>query len=106
VEEDFWRELLLKRLEPLLAANNISFQIDVITDYGSDPLQGVAAAVVATAEQMNAAALVVCGHSKGTLAEWILGSVSDYAAHHAAVPVVVLHGSSGCISATSSARQT
>eukprot|EP00775_Hariotina_reticulata_P010737 gene10737-10893_t len=93
VEEDFWRDLLLKRLEPLFATNNIDYQLDVITDYGSDPLQGVAAAVVATAEQLKAAALVVCGHSKGTLAEWLLGSVSDYAAHHATVPVVVLHGS-------------
>jgi hypothetical protein len=56
-------------------------------------LQGVAAAVVSTAERLNAAALVLCGHSKGTMAEWLLGSVSDFAAHHAAVPVVVLHGS-------------
>lgn len=45
------------------------------------------------AEKLDAAALVVCGHSKGTVAEWLLGSVSDFAAHHAAVPVVVLHGS-------------
>lgn len=56
-------------------------------------MQGVASAVVATAEKLDAAALVVCGHSKGTVAEWLLGSVSDFAAHHATVPVVVLHGS-------------
>ncbi|WIA16917.1 hypothetical protein OEZ85_013843 [Tetradesmus obliquus] len=93
VEESHWRQLLLERLGPMLSSQGVNFQLDVITDYGSDPLQGVAAAVVATAERLNAAALVLCGHSKGTMAEWLLGSVSDFAAHHAAVPVVVLHGS-------------
>lgn len=82
----------MQRFGPLLQANKVNFQLDVLTDYGSDPLQGVAAAVVNTAEKLDAAALVVCGHSKGTFAEWLLGSVSDFAVHHAAVPVVVLHG--------------
>lgn len=92
VEESHWRDLLLQRFGPLLQANKVSFKLDVLTDYGTDPLAGVASAVVSTAEQLDAAALVVCGHSKGTFAEWLLGSVSDYAVHHAAVPVVVLHG--------------
>lgn len=93
MEESHWRNVLLERFGPLLQANQVSFQLDVLTDYGSDPLQGVASAVVATAERLDAAALVVCGHSKGTFAEWLLGSVSDFAVHHASVPVVVLHGS-------------
>jgi nucleotide-binding universal stress UspA family protein len=82
----------MQRFGPLLQANQVQFQLDVLTDYGSDPLQGVAAAVVANAERLGAAALVVCGHSKGTFAEWLLGSVSDFAVHHSGVPVVVLHG--------------
>jgi len=93
VEESHWRDLLLERFGPLLQANQVNFQLDVLTDYGTDPLQGVASAVVLTAEKLDAAALVVCGHSKGTFAEWLLGSVSDFAVHHSAVPVVVLHGS-------------
>lgn len=93
VEEGHWRDLLLQRFGPMLQSNHVNFQLDVLTDYGSDPLSGVAGAVVSTAEQLNAAALVVCGHSKGTFAEWLLGSVSDFAVHHSAVPVVVLHGS-------------
>lgn len=92
VEENQWRDLLLERFGPLLEANQVQFQLDVLTDFGADPLQGVAGAVVATAEHLDAAALVVYGHSKGTLAEWLLGSVSDYAVHHSSVPVVVLHG--------------
>lgn len=39
VEEGLWRELLLERLGPLLTAKGVNFQLDVITDYGSDPLQ-------------------------------------------------------------------
>lgn len=72
---------------------SIDSQRNILIDYGSDMLSGVAGAVVSTAEQLNVAALVVCGHSKGTSAEWLLGSVSDFAVHHSAVPVVVLHGS-------------
>lgn len=51
--------------------------------------------LVSTADQLDAAALVlvVCGHRKGAFAEWLLGSVGDFAVHHSAVPVVVLHGS-------------
>jgi len=93
IEESHWRDLLLERFGPMLQANQVNFQLDVLTDYGTDPLQGVASAVVLTAEKLDAAALVVCGHSKGTFAEWLLGSVSDFAVHHSAVPVVVLHGS-------------
>jgi nucleotide-binding universal stress UspA family protein len=92
LEENHWKDLLMERFGPVLTANQVNFQLDVLTDYGSDPLAGVAGAVVATAEGLDAAALVVCGHSKGTFAEWLLGSVSDFAVHHAAVPVVVLHG--------------
>lgn len=82
----------MERLSPLLQSNHIDFQVDILTDFGSDPMQGIAGTVVATAEKLEAAALVVCGHSKGTVADWLLGSVSDFAAHHAGVPVVVLHG--------------
>ncbi|KAF8065766.1 LRRC1 [Scenedesmus sp. PABB004] len=72
--EDEWRALLLERLGPLLAAAGASFQLDVLTDYGADPLSGVGGAVVAAAERLRAAALVVCGHSHGTAADWLLGS--------------------------------
>jgi nucleotide-binding universal stress UspA family protein len=95
VQEGLWRELLLERLGPLLQANAVDFRLDVLTDYGADPLQGVASAVVSTAERLGAAALVVSGHSKGQMVEWLLGSVSDFAVHHANVPVVVLHGAGG-----------
>lgn len=39
VEEGLWRQILLQRLGPLLTAKGVNFQLDVITDYGSDPLQ-------------------------------------------------------------------
>jgi hypothetical protein len=39
IEEGHWRELLLERLGPMLSSQGINFQLDVITDYGSDPLQ-------------------------------------------------------------------
>lgn len=92
VEEGQWRAILLDRLGPLLQSNKINFKIDVLTDYGTDPLQGISGTVVATAERLGAAALVLSGHSKGSVADWLMGSVGDYAAHHSGVPVVVLHG--------------
>lgn len=95
MEEQHWRELLLARLGPLLQSRRVAFELNVLTDYGTDPLSGVASAVVSVAEQLAAAALVVSGHRKGSLAEWLLGSVSDFAIHRCAVPVVVLHAAPG-----------
>ncbi|KAF3326685.1 universal stress protein A-like protein [Carex littledalei] len=43
-----------------------------------------------TAEQMNADVLVVGGRHLGALKRALLGSVSDYCAHHASCPVLIV----------------
>lgn len=93
VQEEQWRSNLATRFGPLLSLFGAQYQVDVVTDYGSDPLEGVAVSVSAMAERMGADALVLVNHGKGALMEWLLGSVSSYCAHHCSRPVVVLHGS-------------
>jgi nucleotide-binding universal stress UspA family protein len=93
VEEEHWRKLLLQRCAPLLEAAGVPYELEVITGYGADPLEGVADAVRGAAERLGADVLVLSGHGKAAWEQWLLGSVTNYCAHHCKQPVVVLHGS-------------
>ena len=93
MQEVKWRELLTQRFGPLLASYGAAHELDVITDYGSDPLEGIASAVCQMADRLDADALVLASHGKSSLMEWLLGSVTAYCARHCNRPVVVLHGS-------------
>jgi nucleotide-binding universal stress UspA family protein len=42
------------------------------------------------AEELDAAAIVMACHSKGRVAEFFLGSVTQYVTHHSKRPVVVV----------------
>jgi nucleotide-binding universal stress UspA family protein len=48
------------------------------------------AAIVRVASEMNAGVLVVGSSSKGWLSRLFGGSVSDYVAHHAPCPVMLI----------------
>ena len=39
---------------------------------------------------MNAAGIVLAKHNKGKVAEFFLGSVTNYCTHHAQAPVIVV----------------
>lgn len=91
VEEAAWRDVLMDRLGPALAARDVPYVLDVLTDFGPDPLSGVASAVVGAAAAVGAAALVLVGHRRDSITEWLLGSVCDFASRRAGVPVIVLH---------------
>lgn len=43
------------------------------------------------AEQLNAAAVVMAKHNKGAMAEFFIGSVSNYCTHHSKAPVLIMH---------------
>ncbi|KAG2499538.1 hypothetical protein HYH03_002484 [Edaphochlamys debaryana] len=42
------------------------------------------------AEELRAAAILMGSHNKGPVAEFFLGSVSQYVSHHSKVPVVIV----------------
>lgn len=89
-EEQQWRRILQQHYAPLVQQYDVPTCFDVITDVGED---NVAHTISHTAERLNAAALVLSAHGKGSLLEWLVGSVANYCAHHCRQPVVVLHGS-------------
>ena len=45
--------------------------------------------VCARADTLGAAAIVLSKHNKGKVAEFFLGSVTNYCTHHARHPIVV-----------------
>mmetsp|Transcript_355 Transcript_355/g.944 ORF Transcript_355/g.944 Transcript_355/m.944 type:complete len:430 (-) Transcript_355:66-1355(-) len=48
-------------------------------------------AIVLKAEEVDAAAVVMASHGKSSLAEFFLGSITNFCTHHCTQPVVVLH---------------
>jgi nucleotide-binding universal stress UspA family protein len=73
---------------------NIPFVVDVIKEQEvlSGDKREIASLLCKKADELNAAALVLCPHGKGGLGELLMGSVAaDCARHSQNTPVVVLH---------------
>lgn len=43
------------------------------------------------AQELKAVAIVMASHSKTSLQQFFLGSVTDYCTHHCSLPVLVVH---------------
>jgi hypothetical protein len=52
---------------------------------------GVGDKICKTVDRVDAAAVVVGAHRKSALAEFIMGSISNFLVHQCSVPVAVLH---------------
>lgn len=74
-----------------LGAAGIGYQLHVVRS----PIEGTAdeigAVVCQAAEDVGAAAVVVGSHTRGGVAEYLLGSVAMYVTHNCPRPVAVLH---------------
>jgi len=64
---------------------------DVDGEEAFDTPQMVGDVIVGKAEEVNAAAVVMASHNKSSLAEFFLGSITNFCTHHCTKPVVVLH---------------
>lgn len=64
--------------------------VHVVSEDAAAPMEGVGSAICKAAAKLDAAALVVTCTHKSPLAEWLLGSVSAFAARHSESPLIVL----------------
>lgn len=83
------RAFLHKRFVPALEAKQAAYKLEIVrfmTDADS-----IGEAVTKRASAINAAAIIIQSHNKGSLKEFFLGSVSKYASTHATQAVIVLH---------------
>lgn len=70
----------------------IAHKLDVLVDYGTDPLGAIGNSVCTLADSLDAAAVVLAGHRHSAWVELMLGSVTNHVIHHCNKPVVVLPG--------------
>jgi nucleotide-binding universal stress UspA family protein len=77
----------LQRAAPEAKRQNFVIQAD------SDSSKELGAHINKFADETKAAMIVMANHSKTSLTEFFLGSVTSYCVQHATQPVVILHGS-------------
>jgi len=56
-----------------------------------EPTGMIGEIILAKAEELDAAAVVMASHNKGPIREFLTGSITNFCIHHCAQPVVVLH---------------
>lgn len=76
--------------DPLVAAlPPASVHVDIVRECASERCVG--ASIVAAADGLDAAAVVMLAHSRSRVQEFVWGSVSKYVAAHTTRPVVLVH---------------
>lgn len=74
-----------------IADTAIPFDLDVVVEVLPDARASISGAICDVAEDRQAAAVVIAGYGKGPIAEFLLGSVTNYVTHHCTRPTVVFH---------------
>jgi nucleotide-binding universal stress UspA family protein len=69
----------------------VDFELNVLYEEGAAFGGGIGDRICELAEELNAAAVVVGAHRKSMLAEFMMGSISNFLVHQCSKPVVVLH---------------
>lgn len=83
--EAFIVKRFLARLPPHIQTTPIVHIVKSETDTSS-----VGHIICQKAEEIHAACILMGNHNKGPLAEFFMGSVSQYVTHHCKVPVVIM----------------
>ncbi|GAX73912.1 hypothetical protein CEUSTIGMA_g1362.t1 [Chlamydomonas eustigma] len=73
----------------LLRDQKIPHKIEIVK-FAVDS-DSVGSLVCKRAEQLNAAAVVLAKHNKGSIKEFFVGSVTNYCTKHCKSPIVVIH---------------
>ncbi|KAG1670773.1 hypothetical protein FOA52_014001 [Chlamydomonas sp. UWO 241] len=87
--EDHAREYLTSTFVPVLEEKKVPYQVEIVR-FATDN-ESIGAVVCKRAAQLNAAAVVMAKHTRGSIAEFIVGSVTSYCTHNCASPVLVMH---------------
>lgn len=85
------REAVTRRIREKLRDTAIPFDLDVVVEVLPDARASISGAICDVAEDRQAAAVVIAGYGKGPIAEFLLGSVTNYVTHHCTRPTVVFH---------------
>ncbi len=67
----------------------LSYQLEVVK-YAADN-DSIGSIVCKRAEQLMATVVVLAKHNKGAIAEFFVGSVTNYCTKHCKSPVLVMH---------------
>jgi len=87
--EDHARQHLTTKYVPVLEEKKVTYQIEIVR-FATDN-DSIGSIVCKRAEQLNAAAVVMAKHNKGSIQEFFVGSVCNYCTHHCKTPVLIMH---------------
>ena len=80
-----------KRDEYGIGCVQVPYTVHIVGEEGAAFGGGVGDKVNALAEDLDATLIVVAAHRKSALAEFIMGSISNFLVHSSLLPVLVLH---------------
>jgi len=84
-------EYMERRFHGALRSAGVAYESDVLVELTDGSAGSVGKAIVDRVDALNAVAVVIGSHTRGGLAEMLLGSVASWVCHHTDKPVVVLH---------------
>ncbi|KAG1670775.1 hypothetical protein FOA52_014003 [Chlamydomonas sp. UWO 241] len=87
--EEEARDYLTSTFVPVLEEKKIPYQVEIVR-FATDN-ESIGAVVCKRAAVLNAAAVVMAKHARGSIAEFFVGSVTSYCTHNCASPVLVMH---------------
>mmetsp|Transcript_38582 Transcript_38582/g.109113 ORF Transcript_38582/g.109113 Transcript_38582/m.109113 type:complete len:451 (+) Transcript_38582:278-1630(+) len=96
-KEDLVYDIIEEQHAPDVAAANFFGVADIEPEYiprahaSFETPKMIGDVIVELAEECDAAAVVMASHNKSPLAEFFLGSITNFCSHHCPKPVVILH---------------
>lgn len=86
--EDAGRSLLMDAFVPLVQGAGLSYEVDIVTQRGATSAAGIGEVICGRAGELKAEMMFIASHGTGVLADF--GSVAQFCAKHAPVPVMLL----------------
>jgi nucleotide-binding universal stress UspA family protein len=83
------KDFMRNRFATTLASKGVPYKVEIVhfmTDNDS-----IGEAICKRADALNASAVFLAKHNRGTISEWFLGSVTKYCTTHCKAPMVILH---------------
>eukprot|EP01024_Parvocaulis_polyphysoides_P037353 TRINITY_DN33281_c0_g3_i4.p1 TRINITY_DN33281_c0_g3~~TRINITY_DN33281_c0_g3_i4.p1 ORF type:complete len:385 (-),score=31.40 TRINITY_DN33281_c0_g3_i4:478-1632(-) len=84
------QEKISKRFKQILIDHNIPYEFDIVVENLADRNMPIGKVICQMAEKLNAV-VVMASHGQSGMAEFLLGSVSNYVKHNCNQPFLLLH---------------
>eukprot|EP00892_Ulva_mutabilis_P010199 jgi/Ulvmu1/7551/UM037_0095.1 len=91
VQLDQARKTLAEMYSDRMAQAEVDYEFNVVCEEGAAFGAGIGDNIVSMAAEVDATAVVVSSHRKSMLAEFMMGSISNFLVHQCEKPVIVLH---------------